>query len=79
MKLFAVVVCTFHKESLEIADFDPLCLKNYFEFPKAVEKSTGNLFKDVENKVNLTKKCLSPLLSLKHFKIYVKFLKQEML
>ena len=38
IELFAVLVYAFHKEPIEIADFDPLCIKNYFEFLKAVKK-----------------------------------------
>ena len=39
IELFAFLVCTFHKEPIENADFDPLCLENYFEFLKAVKNN----------------------------------------
>ena len=56
----AILVCAFHKEPIELSDFDPLYLKNYFEFIKAV-KTTGSLVIDLQNKVNFTKSVLPPI------------------
>ena len=56
---FGFLFCAFHKEPIEIADFDPSYLENYFKFLQAV-KTTVSLVKDLQNKVNFTKKCLTP-------------------
>ena len=54
IELCAVLVCAFHKEPIEILNFDPLYLKNYFQFLKGVKK-TGSLVKHLQTKVNFTK------------------------
>ena len=59
IELFAVLVYTFHKEPIEIADFDPSYLEHYFDFSNVV-KTTGRLVKNLQNKVNLSKKCFNP-------------------
>ena len=38
IELFAVLVCTFHKEPIETSEFDPLYLKNYFELFRSLKK-----------------------------------------
>ena len=48
-----------HKKPVVLPDFDPLYLKIYLEFSKAV-KTTGSLVKGLQNKVNLTKTCFTP-------------------
>ena len=62
LSIFAILVCTFHKEPIELSDFDLLYLKNYFEFLKA----TGSLVKDLQNNVNFTKNCFTPPIALTH-------------
>ena len=62
---FVFLVCALHKEHIELSDFDPLYLKFYLEFSKAV-KSTGSLVKDLQNKVNF-KKCFNPYKALNFF------------
>ena len=39
LSFFAFLVCAFHKEPIELSDFDLLYLKNYFEFLKAVKNN----------------------------------------
>ena len=56
---FAILVCAYHKEPIELFNFHPLFLKIYLEFSKAV-KTTGSLVKDLQNKVNLTKEYFTP-------------------
>ena len=58
---FGFVVCTFRKEPMELSDFDPFYLKNYFEFTnfQMREKTTGSLVKDLQNKINFTQKCFT--------------------
>ena len=58
IELFAVLVCSFYKEHIEFTDFDLLYLENYLDFLKVI-KNTGNLVKDLQNKVNFTKKCFN--------------------
>ena len=65
LSFFAFLVCAFNKEPIELSDFDLLYLKNYFELSKAV-KTTVSLVKDLQNKVNFTKKCSTPPIALSH-------------
>ena len=37
LSFFAFLVCTFHLESISVADFDCLYLKSHFEFFQAVK------------------------------------------
>ena len=48
------LVCTFHKEPIEISGFNPLYFKIYLEILKAV-KTVVSLAKNLQNNVNLTK------------------------
>ena len=63
LSFFAVLVYAFHKELIEFADFDPLHLKNYFEFSKR-QKITGSFVKNLKNKVNIWKTVLPPSIAL---------------
>ena len=38
IELFAVLVCAFHKEPIDLFDSDPLSLKIYLKFSKVVKK-----------------------------------------
>ena len=64
LSFFAFLVCAFHKEPIELSDFDPLHLNIYLEFYKAV-KATDRLVKDLQNKINFTKKCFAAPYTLK--------------
>jgi len=39
LSFFAFLVCAFHKEPIELYDFDLLYLKKYLEFLKAVKNN----------------------------------------
>ena len=65
MKLtfFTFLVCALHKERKQLSDFDPISLKNYFELSNVFKKS-GISVKNLQNKVNFTKKSVLPPIAL---------------
>ena len=70
IELFTVLVWAFHKEQIEIADFDPLYVENCFKVLQAVKNKTGSLVRNLQNKVNFAKQVFDPPIDLNLLKCF---------